>query len=220
MTASPVSIMKKSSWNELAIEQEKLRSLFPEICNLFKPGCTELEASRLLQTFLKNRGLAQNWHPPVIKFEESTLKPGVRHKPSQDISYQNIAYLDLGLVMNGYEVDYGATLSSGSDPSINRLVETAKKLLKDGQQKLENESYKWSPAKLHAWIQEQACKAGYETLSYHVGHSLGPFPTPKKDYLISEKNPANSFAQGAWVVEIHIGNGKWGAFFEDLAFVN
>jgi len=45
---------------------------------------SEQEATDLAKKVFEDYGITQMWHPLCIKFDEHTLKPGIKHRPQSE----------------------------------------------------------------------------------------------------------------------------------------
>ncbi len=202
------------------VETQKAKQLvgwqiLDSIAARFDLGMTEVEAFKVAEEQLKKFGVAQVWHPTVVKFEEATVLPGVRHKPSNLRKLESIAYIDLGVVIGGVEVDCGK--SFGFTDQARRLASDAEKICHAMITRILQDS-SISPSKSYSQYLELAESAGYRAVGKTAGHRLGPYPTKKKETKISASDASSSFESGAWMFEVHLSSRAIGAFHEELFF--
>lgn len=180
-------------------------------------GMLESDAAQMAAQKLSAAGITQIWHPTVIKFDGATMLPGVRHKACDTRALKQIAYIDLGVVIDGMEVDCGQ--SFGFSPEAKQIAQSASDIC--------HEMIAWAllnkketcPKRCYEEFLSLVEKSGYSAVSPTAGHRLGPYPTKKKETKISLKDATDTFESGAWMLEAHISNGSIGAFHEELFFV-
>ena len=197
--------------------QEKGWQILAAIAAKVLPGMNELEAQRMAAATLAECGVAQTWHPTALKFDFSTLAPGVGQKPNPHSVLQHIAILDLGIVLEDIEVDCGLTL--GFTPQAKRLAALAKSLCAETIHAVQTAHTPLRPSDAFAWIEQRALALGVRQIAPAAGHRLGPYPTPKKATKIRVLDEAEVFEKGGWMVEVHITDGTFGAFHEDFFWV-
>ncbi len=197
--------------------QSKGWELLHSIASDLELGMSEAQASELAEAKLKSFGVNQIWHPTVIKFEEATSVPGVRHKPSSSRLLANIAYIDLGVVIDGMEVDCGK--SFGFSQASSDLAEASEKICKQMISEILSSSLV-SPSAAYQQYLNIVEGTKYSSAGGTAGHRLGPYPTKKKETKISPKDVSECFQPGAWMFEAHLTDGSWGAFHEELFFVS
>ncbi len=205
---------------EHSILQNKVKYIANEIASFLKIGLSEKDAYAYAKQLIKSDGQIEGiWHPIVIKFDESTLIKGVKYRPRDDIKLKNIAIIDLGLILEGIEIDYGITVSLNK--KCHALLQSARSILNIAVKELEKSHHKYTPSGFYQFICEQTKKATLTQISESAGHSLGVFPTPKSKVKIRLNETAKDFsAYRAWMVEIHVSDGSYGAFFEDLVYLS
>lgn len=201
------------------ILQSKIKELVYRISKNLRSGMSEAEAYNYAKELIKNDPQIEGiWHPIVIKFDASTLIEGVKHKPERNVLLNSIAIIDLGIIVDGMELDYGISVSLNSNCAP--LVEAANQLLAIAKDKLSESHGNMTPSGLYNWIAERALQMGYKFIASSAGHSLGAFPTPKSEIKIRPTESASSFERyKSWMIEVHISNGVYGAFCEDLVRV-
>lgn len=182
----------------------------------FTVGLSEVEAYNQLNEIMTKHGIANFWHPTCIKFDDSTLQPGVRHRPQSDVFLNKIAIIDIGIIIDGFEVGCGK--SFGFSDSGRKLAQSAKDIFLDTATFLKTNPAT-PPAQIYAWMSSRAKHYGYEQIAPTAGHALGAYPTPKKDPKISPKDTNKNLSKGGWMIEVHISDGTHGAFYEDLIWI-
>lgn len=197
-------------------KQQRAVDIFQEIKNLIYPGISELKAKNSIIGFLENHPEVEKfWHPVVVKFDQSTANPEFGYQPSNDVQCHSIALVDVGFVIEGYEVDYAETWLLRPNKKMQQLVDSAKIILAQAI----SEITRHTPSSLYRHIQELALMAGFKQIAESGGHRLGYYPTKKSDSKIKANNPTDHFDSGGWMVEVHISDGQYGAFFENVAWI-
>lgn len=202
---------------KLLSAQAKSWQAIREVASAIKPGMSEAEALILLKESLKNLGYTKMWHPPQIRFGENTLLPFA--KPSNRevrLAEDDVFFLDIGPLFDGYEGDAGQTFAIGNNAELHRLSADAKRVFEDV--KLHWQKTRLSGPALYDYASEAAEKLGWE-LSLHgaSGHRVSEFP-----HALHHKGKLKSFdgtpKPNRWILEIHLISKRLGrgAFFEDL----
>lgn len=208
--------MSQAAYQDYLKRQNIGWDILTEAKEWLQPGINEVEAHEKLTATFKNFNITDFWHPTCIKFDTSTLKPGVRHKASKDTCLQNMAIIDIGIIINGFEVDCGR--SFGFNDETKKLAQTSEDIFLETKQKLKQEPT-LAPADIYKYICDRATHHNYEQIAPTAGHSLGAYPTPKRDPKISPKDSNSQLTPEGWMIEVHISDSKNGAFFEDLIWV-
>ena len=163
------------------------------------------------------------WHPLVVKADAHSLKPGVAHKAESGVRASEIVVIDLGVVVDGLEVDCG--LSVGFTPRASALALASQELTHaviDFILLKHHLGGHCSPADAHAELLRLAAARGLTHVAPNAGHRVGPFPTRKSESKIRAGDPALRFEPGAWMVEVHVADaaGDIAAFYEDCVYVH
>lgn len=210
-------ITKLEIYEKQVIGQNCCRQVLDKIAQQLKPGVSELEIYNIAKSIIKSDEKIQGiWHPIVIKFDQSTLITGVSHKPDASTLYKEIAIIDLGIIVDGIELDYAQTF--GISEEAKQLVHTTDKVLLEFTNLITKQ--KISPQTAF----EQLCIIAKEhkvtQIAETAGHLLGLFPTMKSKVKISaEQSSLNSLPPGSWMLEVHLSNSRIAAFKEELVFI-
>lgn len=171
------------------------------------------------------------WHKQILRVGEDTVNPYSAKLKNDAIQPGDIAFFDLGPVLN-VETDLGRTIVvSGPDVDLDKLR------VRNDSERLFCEVkayYQQNPAltgeALYEYIRLIAESNGWKLSSQpHSGHLIGTFPHEKIlgdtefDYICpANTKPLNSpdrFGnQRHWILEIHLvhSHKPFGAFYEDL----
>lgn len=182
-----------------------------------RPGMNELELFKNLKTFILNHpDIDSIWHPIVVKFDQSTLNVGVKHKPSESVVFNEIAIVDIGIVSAGIELDDAKTF--GASQNAKDLIAVIDPIMMSFREFVLNS--KSSPKEAYFELTKIARNYGVKQIAQDAGHILGVFPTMKSKIKIRESEEAKSFTNGSWMLEVHISDGKIGAFKEELVYID
>lgn len=201
---------------EAAIAQARLaHRLLDDIIQQLKPGVRESEIKQYaLDLFAKNE-IEKIWHPPYVRFGKHTLLTFM-DKAQEDLqlSDDDIAFVDIGIVQNGIEGDAGRTVVFGENKSFAHLAEISRAIFEDAVAYWQ----KNNPVgiELYNYIYGLADKAGVAWNLDPAGHLIGAFP--HKGWKRGINHFPEKIDSGKWILEIQIRHKElpYGAFFEDL----
>jgi Xaa-Pro aminopeptidase len=206
----------------LARTQIKTWDLLFQLRNAIRPGMSEGEALEIYTRLQVASGAEKYWHPPKIRFGKNTLC-AFRDPSDPEVRLQenDIFFLDLGPIYDGYEGDCGQTFQIGE--ATNERVVAAKKVIAKCEEIFALVKNKWlekicTGAELYAYAEELAINAGYELVGEGAkGHRVSEFPHAvyfRGSLRQFERIPAPS----RWILEIQLRDRKnnIGAFFEEL----
>jgi methionyl aminopeptidase len=194
----------------------RTRQAVLDIAGGITPGATEEEARQLAAKVLNDHGLRKGWHKILIRFGVNTLlnfddpsPPGVV------LDDDDIFFVDIGPIFDGYEGDAGDTFAVGSDAEMVRAAGDVHRLW----QEVRTEWVERSPAgaELYRFAEERAETMGWQLNLDLTGHRISAFPhRAHYDGTLSAVDFAPSDL--LWVLEIQIRHPvrAFGAFYEDL----
>jgi hypothetical protein len=193
---------------------EAMRGIASEL----RPGMLEEEALALTAQRLQELGFKKNWHKPYVRFGPNTcLIYGKASIPETRLRENDIFFLDIGTVMDGYEGDAGDTyvIGDGCSSKMQSCADAARTLwhtVRDTWQQHELAG----PA-LYQFAQAEARRMGWTLNMDWDGHRVADFPHHayyKGSLAGTDLVPAPDI----WVLEIHLcdPDGEFGAFYEDL----
>lgn len=196
--------------------QAKTMEALQSIARTFRPGMFEEEALELTARRLKELGFAKNWHRPYVRFGRNTcLIYGKASVPRTQLREEDIFFLDIGTVMDGYEGDSGDTFVLGGNEKMRRCAEDARTLWRQTRDAWQLR--KLTGSSLYAFAQEEASRMGWTLNMDWDGHRVADFP--HHAYYDGSLVAAGLCpAPGLWILEIHLCDpgGAFGAFYEDL----
>jgi len=156
------------------------------------------------------------FHKPYIRFGTNTVKTfGADSDPGIRLGGDDIYFIDVGPVWDGYEGDAGETFTTGSNPELKRCASDARQIFTAVAEKWKKE--KSTGEELYQFAQQRAKELGWELNLDLGGHRLGDFPSGDHyEGPLSEITFCPS--PNRWMVEIHIRHPAqpFGAFYEDL----
>ncbi len=186
-----------------------------ELAKLIYPGMVEEEAQKLCQAKLAELGAEKNWHRVYVRFGKNTIKHyGVPSEPGVQLDENDLFYLDIGPVWDGYEGDAGDTFSVGSDPEHRRCAEDCRVIFDLTARAWKEQNL--SGKSLYDFAEAEAKRRGW-VLNLEVnGHRLSDFPHAL--YFKGSMTDADfALEPHLWVLEIQIRHPdrEFGAFYED-----
>ncbi|MEO8404273.1 MAG: M24 family metallopeptidase [Chitinophagaceae bacterium] len=201
-----------------------------EESNLIVAGKTEGQLnSEICELAAKKFGIETHWHKKIVRSGKNTLAIYPDNPPDRVIEKDDILFIDLGPIVDGYEADIGRTYVVGNNPlklKLKRDVETAW-----------YEIQKWyqlqatlKASELFQYSVEKAHEMGWEFGGEIAGHIVGKYPheqpaDPKSLELdIHPDNDNDIFLHDAngnnrhWILELQFVDkeNEIGAYFEQL----
>ncbi|MEI6205743.1 MAG: M24 family metallopeptidase [Desulfuromonadales bacterium] len=179
-------------------------------------GMLEEDANKMVVTTLQEMGSNQAFHKPYIRFGTNTVKTfGADSDPGIRLGEDDIFFIDVGPVWDGYEGDAGDTFLTGNNPEMKRCALDARAIFQAVAEKWEKE--KSTGIELYQFAAKRAKYLGWELNLDLGGHRLGDYPSAEHyEGPLSEISFHPS--PNRWMVEIHIRHPGhlFGAFYEDL----
>jgi Xaa-Pro aminopeptidase len=179
-------------------------------------GMLEEDANKVVVDTLREMGASKAFHKPYIRFgSNTTITFGADSVPGVRLGEDDIYFIDIAPIWDGYEGDAGDTFVTGGNAEMKRCAADARKIFEAVAAKWKNESA--TGVELYDFAQKMAKELGWELNMDLGGHRLG-------DYSSAEyyEGPLHEItfhpAPNIWMVEIHIRNPQntFGAFYEDL----
>lgn len=204
------------SLEKLLEARRRTREALQDIAAAIRPGMVEEDAVQLATDMLKERGMRRGWHKILVRFGANTLKNfSEASEPGTVLRDDDIFFIDIGPVFDGYEGDAGQTFVVGNDPEMARCARDAREVFRIVHDKWRREGL--TGQELYAFAAKTAADLGWELNLKMDGHRLSDFPHNVYHAGTLADVPFRPSAN-LWVLEIQIRHpGKaYGAFFEDL----
>ena len=179
-------------------------------------GMNEEEGQKVIESTLQSLGITERWHPPKLRIGKDTVK-SFSEKPDQSLRLQeeDIFFLDLGLIYQKHEGDFGETFTIGDNSKLKTLANASKDIFHSVQHMWRQTAL--SGTSLYEMAHAEARKFGLELIPTMDGHRLGDFPHGKQhkgSLLDCHETPK----QHLWVMEILVRDPSLGlgSFYEDI----
>jgi methionine aminopeptidase len=199
----------------LEVQKETIKAL-QRIASKIQIGMTEAAAYELAKLVLNESGFEKNWHRPYIRFGQNTaLMYGQPSDPETILKENDVFYVDIGPVKEGYEGDAGDTFLKGQSLEKERCIQDSKTLFEDVRTCWKRKNL--TGMGLYQYAEVQAEKMGWRLNRDWGGHRIGDFP-----HHLYYKGALQSLdftpLPGLWVLEIHLCDieNRFGAFYEDV----
>lgn len=202
---------------KLLAARERTFEAVRKIASGIRAGMAEEEAYEFSKETIARLGAEKNWHRPWIRFGKNTLKPyGELSEPGVRLGADDIFFIDIGPVWDGYEGDGGDTFVTGNDPEMARCALDVKNIFNIVKEK-------WAAGRvtgreLYEFAQETAASRNWVLgLREAAGHRLSDFP-----HAVHYRGVMGDVdfhpSPCAWMLETQIRHPDrpFGAFFEDL----
>ncbi len=194
----------------------KAQQAVHRIAGLVKVGMLEEEANKLVVDTLRNMGATKAFHKPYIRFGSNTTKTfGADSEPGVRLGEDDIFFIDVGPVWEGYEGDAGDTFVTGTNPELKRCAVDARRIFDAVEKKWKTD--KATGVELYQCAERMAQDLGWVLNRDLGGHRLGDYPSADH-YEGPLSEVTFSPSPNLWMVEIHIRHPEqqFGAFYEDL----
>ncbi len=193
--------------------------ILDEICDFIQPGVKESEALAYAQALFKERGADRIWHQPLIRFaDHTTLTFKERSEEDYTLKTEDIAFIDIGIVVNGIEGDVGTTLCFGDNQYYKEVTDLSRELFEIARDYWRKNQP--TGTALYDFIQLETQKYGYEFNLQPAGHLIGSFSHAAakwRDGLNLYPGIVNPYQ---WILEIQIKHPELeiGGFYERLLY--
>lgn len=191
--------------------------LLDEILAGLAPGKRESDIREAALACFARHGIMRTWHPPYVRFGGHTLLTFMdKAKEDNVLQADDIAFVDIGIVLDGIEGDAGRTVVFGDNPLYRRLQEASERIFHDARQFWRENNP--TGVALYDHIHALAKKEGFVFCLDPAGHLIGEFPHR------GWKKGINHFPEpveaGKWILEIQIRHPELpvGGFYENLLY--
>ena len=200
-----------------------------EAAGLVRAGVSERQVEdEIKEIALQRFGVTTHWHRRIVRSGPNSVTTAGDHPPVRMIEADDIVYLDLGPVFEGWEADIGKSYALGGDPRKHALVAELPRQFEKMQA-----HFRGHPgitgAALYDFAVRSAEEAGWRFGGVIAGHIVSEFahsqiPGAKDLTRIYSDNPepmSNPDGNGNprhWIGEIHLveTDGSFGGFYERL----
>jgi Xaa-Pro aminopeptidase len=182
----------------------------------FDVGMTEAQGSKIIDELCENFKVEKKWHPNKFRIGINTTK-AFREKSEPDVVLQknDIYFLDIGLVINGHEADFGQTFTVGQNLEYAHAQKSSREIFNELKAIWKEKNI--TGEALYKEGERLAIEKGYILNPAMDGHRLGDYPHGafyKGSLSQFDKKPIENL----WVLEVLIKHPEkdFGAFYEDI----
>jgi hypothetical protein len=194
----------------------RTRQAVHTIAERVQPGMVEEDARAMARDILSDLGMRRGWHHIIVRFGPNTTKDFM--EPSDKgvvLGDDDIFFVDIGPIYEGYEGDAGDTFVFGHDPDHHRAKRDARVIWDQIREVWFND--RATGKALYARAESAAADLGWKLNLDLSGHRLSDFPhSAHYDGPLADVDFRPSPL--LWVLEIAIIHPErhFGAFYEDL----
>jgi len=185
--------------------------------------------SEICDLALNGFGIEKHWHKKIVRTGKNTLATYPDNPPGRVIGKDDILFIDLGPVVEGYEADIGRTYVLGNDPQKLKLKRDVENAWYEIQKWYQRQT-RLKASVLFQYVVEKAQEMGWEFGGEIAGHIVGKYPheqpaDPQSLELdIHPENHNDMFLPDAngnnrhWILELQFIDRKneIGGYFEQL----
>jgi Xaa-Pro aminopeptidase len=201
-----------------------------EESNLIVAGKSEEQLTAdVCDLALKRYGIEKHWHKKIVRSGKNTLAIYPDNPPNRIIDKEDILFIDLGPIVEGYEADIGRTYVLGQDPRKMRLKDDVEEAWYEIQEWYQKQTT-LKASDLFQYALDKAEEFGWEFGGEIAGHIVGKYPheqPPDPKSMELDINPANHndmFLRDAegnkrhWILELQFidRDNEMGGYFEQL----
>ena len=192
------------------------RTAVNEIAAIVDVGMVEEDARAMARGLLAERGIRRGWHQIIVRFGSNTTKDFAElSDKGVTLASDDIFFVDIGPILDGYEGDGGDTFVVGSNPEHHKAKADAKAIWQEVRLEWSNTGQ--TGRQLYDFAVSRAVSRGWRLNLDLSGHRLSDYPhSAHFDGALAEIDfrPSPSL----WVLEIAIAHPSraFGAFYEDL----
>lgn len=198
---------------QLAKAQQVAKDLFRSFVPKIEIGMDEMDLIKAFLEHQKAAGHPKNWHPPKIRIGKNTLYPyNVKSTFTETLHAHSFLFIDIGVIVEGYESDYGESLFMGGDhPLVTAGLEIWQQLRDYWFQQ------KATGKQIYQLGRELAVQKGLELDCIEGGHPIGKFPHSREgaqDMSELDETPR----EYQWILEVKLidHQRELGSFYEDM----
>lgn len=226
--------------------QDLAKNAAKEISKLVIPGMSELEAAKLLDTFLRDHGVSSfvhysfAWFGPRTRFDYCQKYKDLM--PSKKIINEgDVFILDTAPVLNGVPADIGLAFCLGDNAEFKQAMNSLDKIKRKIPHLFELNCA--TGDKIYHWINELVQSEGYDNIHHLypfgvLAHRLYKIPMEELPGLFKPftwqaywsllsrgfysetiSGNTNLNLDGIWAIEPHLGAKGFGVKFEEMIYV-
>lgn len=159
-----VQLFKAIEENNLVVAGKSEDQLNNEVCDLA----------------LKKFGIEDHWHKKIVRSGKNTLAIYPDNPPARVIDENDILFIDLGPIVDGYEADIGRTYVLGLNADKWRLKHDVEKAWYEIQNWYQGQT-SVKASTLFRYSANKAKEYGWEFGGEIAGHIVGKFPHEQPD---------------------------------------
>jgi len=173
-------------------------------------------------------GIEKHWHKRIVRSGENTLLEYKENPVNIIIQENDILFIDLGPIVDKWEVDVAKTYVVGNDPLKLKLKNDIEKAWQEVKNWYDKHTH-LKASELFEFAEKKAIEYGWEFGGEIAGHIIGQFPHEKSksgdfQLCIHPENHNNMFELDTnkqkrnWILEMHFVDkkNKIGGFQEQL----
>jgi Xaa-Pro aminopeptidase len=154
-----IQFFKAIEENNLIIAGKSEEQLNAEVCDLG----------------LKRFGIEKHWHKKIVRSGKNTLAIYPDNPRNRIIDEDDILFIDLGPIVEGYEADIGRTYVLGSNPQKLKLKNDVEEAWYEIQEWYQQQIIV-KASELFQYAAEKAKELGWEFGGEIAGHIVGRYP--------------------------------------------
>ncbi len=197
---------------------------------LITAGKSEEQLNReVCDVALKKFGIESHWHKKIVRSGKNTLAIYPDNPSNRIIEEDDILFIDLGPIVDGYEADIGRTYVLGNNPHKQKLKSDTEKAWYQIQAWYQQQTSLQASA-LFQYTVDTTKALGWEFGGAIAGHIIGKFPHEQPadpnslELDVHPDNHNDMFLPDAdgnkryWILELQLIDRKKeiGAYFEQL----
>jgi Xaa-Pro aminopeptidase len=201
-----------------------------EESNLIKAGKSEKQLNaEVCELALKKFGIENYWHKKIVRSGKNTMAIYRDNPPDRILTKDDILFIDMGPIVEGFEADIGRTYVLGTSPQKVQIKNDVEDAWYEIQEWYKQQT-KVRASDLFQLAIDKAKKFGWEFTGDIAGHIVGKYPheqpaDPKSLELdIHPDNHDDMFLLDAngdkrhWILELQFidRENEIGAYFEQL----
>lgn len=214
--SNPEAISEDFNLSKFLKARELTIKAVETIANRIEVGMTEEDGFKVIDSVLSELGAEKKWHPHKFRIGINTTKAFKEvSEPDVKLKENDIFFIDIGPVFDGYEGDFGKTFTVGSNSRYLEITKHVEQIFLKANEYWFNENP--TGVELYDFLEKTAKELGYILNTAMNGHRLSDFP-----HAIYHRGKLQDFQsvpmENLWVLEVLIIRAfeNYGAFYEDI----